>query len=301
LIKDRDIDRVVLAISGSAALKPLLEAIKCGKTIAMANKEAVVMAGDVLRPMLEKSRASIIPIDSEQSAIWQCLKGHDKTRLKNIYLTASGGPFKDIHISRLKNISVEKVLRHPKWKMGKKISVDSASLMNKGLEVIEAMFLFDVTSDLIKVVIHPQALVHSMVEFVDGVILAQISTTDMRIPIQYALSYPDRLKSRVARVDFRKKIVLDFERPDFKKFPCLGLALRAAGEGGSVPCVLNAANEACVNEFLAGRLGFISMPRIIRKVMDMHRKISKPSLADIIESDRWAKDKAHTLIRQGVS
>lgn len=301
LIKDSKIDRIVLAISGSAALIPLLEAVKSGKTIAMANKEAVVMAGDVLRPMLDKSKACIIPIDSEQSAIWQCLKGHDKARLKNIYLTASGGPFKDIHVSRLKNISVEKVLRHPKWRMGRKISVDSASLMNKGLEVIEAMFLFDVASDLIKVVIHPQALVHSMVEFVDGVILAQLSSTDMRIPIQYALSYPDRFKSSVAGVDFGKEIVLGFEKPDFKKFPCLVLALRAARERGSFPCVLNAANEACVSEFLAGRLDFMAMPRIISKVMDSHKKISRPSLADIIESDKWAKDKAYTFIRAGVS
>jgi len=299
LIGEKNIDRIVLAISGSAALIPLLEAIKAGKIIAMANKEAVVMAGDVLRPVLDKSKACIIPIDSEQSAIWQCLKGHDRARLKNIYLTASGGPFKDTHISKLRDISVEKVLRHPKWRMGKKISVDSASLMNKGLEVIEAMFLFNVGPDSIKVVIHPQALVHSMVEFVDGVILAQLSTTDMRIPIQYALSYPDRFKSNVAGVNFRRKIVLDFESPDFRKFPCLGLALRAAGEGGSVPCVLNAANEVCVGAFLEGRLDFMSIPRIIRKVMDSHKKINKPSLMDILELDRWAKSKAYAFMKTG--
>jgi 1-deoxy-D-xylulose-5-phosphate reductoisomerase len=297
LVGEKDIDEILLAISGSCALSPLIKAIDCGKQIALANKEALVMAGSIIMKMADKKKVKIIPIDSEQSAIWQCLDGEDKGKIKNIYLTASGGPFRRLHQRYLKNISIDRVLKHPRWKMGKKISVDSANLMNKGLELLEAMFLFGIPSSKIKILIHPEALVHSMVEFIDGIILAQLSATDMHIPIQYALTYPDRLENSVVAIDFYKLRELHFEKPDFKKFPCLGLAFRAAAQLGTVPCVLNAANEVGVEQFLKGRIGFILIPRIIEKVLDRHRNVPNPALSDIREADAWARKEAHRAIR----
>jgi 1-deoxy-D-xylulose-5-phosphate reductoisomerase len=218
LVSRKEIDQVVVAISGIRALSPLLKAIDSGKAIALANKEALVAAGAIIMERAKKKKIDLIPVDSEQSAIWQCLAGEDRSKLKNIYLTASGGPFLATKKEDLNNVSVAQVLRHPRWKMGKKISVDSANLMNKGLEMLEAMYLFNLEPRRIKVLIHPEAIVHSLVEFVDGVMLAQLSITDMRVPIQYALSYPERLSSRLAGVDLPKLKKLNFEEPDFKRF-----------------------------------------------------------------------------------
>lgn len=296
LVENREIDKIVLAISGSSALSPLLKAIQCGKQIALANKEALVMAGHIIMDEAAKKKIKIMPIDSEQSAIWQCLDGEDIFKLKNIYLTASGGPFREIRIKNLKNISVKKVLKHPKWKMGKKISVDSATLMNKGLELLETMFLFDIPPDKIKILMHPEAIVHSMVEFIDGVVLAQLSATDMRIPIQYALSYPERLLNLLPSINFYKLKELHFEAPDFRRFPCLRLAYWAACELGTMPAVLNAANEVSVDEFLKRRIRFTSIPKIIEKVLARHRNKIRPNLDDIQDADAWARSQAYKVI-----
>jgi len=298
LVADKRIDKIVLAISGAGALKPFLKAIDSGKDISLANKEALVMAGEIIMNKAKKKKINIIPIDSEQSAIWQCLHNQDKEKLKNIYLTASGGPFHRTPRRNLKKVSVRQVLKHPRWKMGRKITVDSANLMNKGLEIIEAMHLFNLTSEKIKIVIHPEAIIHSMVEFIDGVILAQLSITDMRIPIQYAISYPERLTSNLSGVDFYKLKSLTFERPDYRKFPSLTLAYYVAKEGGTTPCVFNAANEVCVNEFLRKNLPFISITGVIEKVLQRHHNVSNPCLNDILEADAWARLEALKIIRQ---
>lgn len=296
MMRDKRIDKIVLAISGSAALLPLLAAIENGKDIALANKEALVMAGPIIMHKAKEKKVEIVPVDSEQSAIWQCLDGRDLKKVKNIYLTASGGPFIKATKLELMNVSIDKVLRHPRWKMGKKISVDSASLMNKGLEVLETMFLFNIPVDKIKVLIHPEAVVHSMVEFIDGVILAQLSLTDMRIPIQYAISYPKRLSNTVGSIDFSKIGEFHFEEPDTKKFPCLEMAYQAAREMGTLPAVFNAANEVSVEEFLKGELEFIYIPKVIEKVINRHRNIRKPNLGDIQEADTWARNQAYKVI-----
>lgn len=298
LVQEKGIDEVLLAISGSRALQPLLKAIDSKKDIALANKEALVMAGPIIMEEAKNKKVKVIPIDSEQSAIWQCLEGEDSSKLRTIYLTASGGPLRKVSSGQMKNVSIDNVLKHPKWKMGKKITVDSASLMNKGLELLEAMFLFGLPCDKIKILIHPEAIIHSMVEFIDGVILAQLSATDMRIPIQYALSYPERLPSRVRKLDFCKLSQLHFEKPDFKRFPCLGLAYQAAKVMGSAPAVLNAANEVCVEEFLKGRIKFASLPDIIEKVLSRHRNKANPDLADIQNAAIWSKNEAYSIIER---
>jgi len=295
LAGQKEIDEVVLAISGSAALMPLLSAIRSAKTVALANKEALVMAGPLIMREAQKNNVKIIPVDSEQSAIWQCIEKEDKAKLKGIYLTASGGPLLKVDNRRLKAIRVKDVLRHPRWKMGRKITVDSATLMNKGLELLEAMFLFQVPLEKIKILIHPEAIIHSMVEFVDGVVMAQLSVTDMRIPIQYALSYPDRLENDFAGIDFYRLGVLHFEKPSLRRFPCLGLAVQAARELGTLPAVMNAANEVSVDEFLRKRLEFIAISKVVAKVMDEHKNISRPSLDEIITADSWARKEAYKL------
>lgn len=296
MVKNNQAQKIILAISGSDALSPLLAAIEVAKDIALANKEAMVMAGPIIMERAKRKKIKIIPIDSEQSAIWQCLDGQDKNKLKNIYLTASGGPFRKSDKKDLKDISIKEVLKHPRWKMGKKVSVDSATLMNKGLEVLETMFLFNIAVDKIKVLIHPEAIIHSMVEFIDGVILAQLSVTDMRIPIQYALSYPERLSNTLPSIDFLKLRRLQFQEPDFKRFPCLELAYRVAKELGTAPAVLNAANEVCVDGFLKERLDFVSIPKVIEKVLDRHRNVKQPNLGDVVEADTWARDEAYRVI-----
>jgi 1-deoxy-D-xylulose-5-phosphate reductoisomerase len=298
LVEMAEIEEILLAISGSCALPPLLKAIEAGKQIALANKEALVAAGPLIMNEAASKKIKIIPVDSEQSAIWQCLDGQERSRLRKIYLTASGGPFRQTRKKDLKNISIDRVLKHPRWKMGKKISVDSANLMNKGLELLETMFLFNVARDKIEILIHPEALVHSMVEFIDGVVLAQLSATDMRIPIQYALSYPERLPNLFSRIDFHKFKELHFQVPDFKDFPCLRLAYRAAEKLGTMPAALNAANEVSVEEFLKKRLRFISIPKVIEKVLDRHRNKPNPNLSDIQQADMWARSEAHNIIRK---
>jgi 1-deoxy-D-xylulose-5-phosphate reductoisomerase len=296
MLEDRGIDMVVMAISGSSALLPLWKAIEEKKEIATANKEALVMAGGLIGRLAAKNRVKIIPIDSEQSAIWQCLEKEDPAKLEKIYLTASGGPFWRRSKAQLKKITLEDALRHPRWKMGKKITVDSATLMNKGLEVMETMCLFNVKAKDIEVVIHPESIIHSMVEFVDGVVMAQLSVTDMRIPIQYAMSYPQRLESKAGKLNFLQIKRLDFAKPDFGKFPCLALAFSAARDGGTMPAVLNAANEISVAAFMEGRLGFASIAEIIGKVMRRHRPLKDPVLADILDADSWARIEAVRLI-----
>ncbi len=294
--KDKVSDGVLLAISGSAALKPLLAAIDEKKDIALANKEALVMAGAIVMERAFKRQVKILPIDSEQSAIWQCLNHQEPRQLKNIYLTASGGPFINLTKNQLRRVSIDKVLKHPRWKMGKKITVDSATLMNKGLEVLEALALFSVSLDKIKVIVHPQAVIHSMVEFIDGVILAQLSVTDMRIPIQYALSYPERLPSELKGLDFYKLRQLNFQAPDCAKFPCLKLAYQAALDGGTAPAVLNASNEVSVEEFLKGNLNFVSIPKIVEKVLARHQNKKSPTLNEIFEADLWARNQAIRVV-----
>lgn len=299
IASSKEIDTVVLAISGSAALFPLLSAVRKGKTVLLANKEALVMAGGIITKEAKKHGAKIIPIDSEQSAIWQCLAGEDKKRIKRIYLTASGGPLYDLKKSDFKNISLKKVLKHPRWNMGKKITVDSATLMNKGLEIIEAMWFFDVDASIIDVVIHREAVIHSMVEFIDAVIMAQLSIPDMRIPIQYALSYPERWGASVGCLDLSKMKYFTFEKPDFNKFPCLSLAYDAAKRGGTLPCVLNASNEEAVSAFLDLRIKFIDIPRIIDKILSKHKPSRNPGLTEILEADNWARHKAREIIFRG--
>lgn len=289
LVTDKQIDWVVVAISGSAALLPLLKAIEAGKNIALANKESVVMAGSLISAKAKEHNVKIIPIDSEQSAIWQCLQAHDKQYLKKIYLTASGGPFHNFTKEALGRVSLRDVLRHPCWKMGKRITVDSATLMNKGLEVIETMNLFSIDSSKIDVLIHPEVVVHSMVEFVDRSIIAQLSFADMRIPIQYALSYPKRLSSGLPGVDFCKLRTLSFKKPDKDKFPCLRIAYDAARLGGSAPCVLNAADEVAVKAFLDRKIRFASIPKIIEKTMQRMRFIGNPGLEDILNVDKQSR------------
>jgi len=296
LCSDKRIDTVLLSISGSGALPALLTSIQNGKNIALANKESLVMSGSIIMNMAARKKINIIPIDSEQSAIWQCLQGEDRNNIKSICLTASGGPLRKTGLKELSSVSMQKVLRHPRWSMGKKITVDSATLMNKGLELLEAMFLFNVPCEKVKVVVHPEAIVHSMVEFVDGVVMAQLSVTDMRIPIQYALTYPERLPNSLSRLDFAKLGSLHFEEPDFKKFPCLRLAYQAAGELGTMPAVMNAANEVSVEEFLKKNLKFLSIAEVIERVMRKHCNIASPDLEDILEADSWARREAYCAI-----
>jgi 1-deoxy-D-xylulose-5-phosphate reductoisomerase len=294
------IDEVVMAVTGAAALPPLMEAVRTGKDVVLANKEALVMAGPLIMGLAQRKKVAIKPVDSEQSAVWQCLHGQQKRRVKAIYLTASGGPFRNLSRSQMRRITVAQALAHPRWSMGRKITVDSATLMNKGLEFLEAMYLFGVPAEQVKVVIHPEAIIHSMVEFIDGVVMAQLSTTDMRIPIQYALTYPDRLECpQVEPLDFVRLGTMHFEAPDLERFPALALAYRAARYGGTMPCVLNAADEVAVQAFLQGGIGFSAIPDVVERTMRAHRKVAAPSLRDIEEADAWARRQAQQSVGAG--
>ncbi|MBI3315185.1 MAG: 1-deoxy-D-xylulose-5-phosphate reductoisomerase, partial [Candidatus Omnitrophica bacterium] len=273
----KEVDVVVIAMRGAGALAPFLAAARAGKTIAPANKEALVMAGEILMKEAHRFGARIIPVDSEQSAIFQCLDGA-KTPVKSVHLTASGGPLRDVPASRFGAMTVKDILRHPRWNMGPKITVDSATLMNKGFEFIEAQRLFGLRFDQIKVVVHPQAIIHSMVEFEDGSILAQLGVTDMRLPIQYALTYPDRLPTGLGRLDLAGLKQLNFQKPDLKKFPALGLAFEAARSGGTLPCVLNAANEEAVEGFLKGKIGFTAIYKVVEKIVRRHKIIASATV-----------------------
>jgi len=281
---------------GSKALEPFLTAVKNGKTVAPANKEALVIAGDILMSQAKKHDATVIPVDSEQSAIFQCLNGQNRNELKKVFLTASGGPLYNLAKSKFNKLSIKQVLNHPRWKMGKKITVDSANLMNKGFEVIEAKVLFNLDISQIEVVVHPQAIIHSMVEFNDGSIIAQLGQTDMRIPIQYALTYPHRLNTGLQSMDFFELKNLTFLKPNFQKFPALQLAFDVAKKGGTLPCVLNAADEEAVDAFLNKKLKFTDIYKVVEKVIRMHKMIKKPKLKDIYQTDQWAREQAQRYI-----
>jgi 1-deoxy-D-xylulose-5-phosphate reductoisomerase len=292
-------DIVLCASSGTDGLEAVLAAIECGKTIALANKEVLVMAGALVMEAARRCGATILPVDSEHNAIHQCLHGRDTSELKRLVLTASGGPFRGRPASELKKVSAADALRHPTWKMGRKITIDSATLMNKGLEVIEAHWLFGAAADQIDVVIHPQSVVHSMVELVDGSIIAQLGVTDMRLPIQYAFSYPVRWTSTLPSLDLARAGRLEFEQPDLDAFPCLRLAYRALSAERSLPVVLNAANEVAVAQFLEGGVAFTDIPAIIERTMDAHRPVEVNALAEVRSVDRWAREHALKVARGG--
>jgi 1-deoxy-D-xylulose-5-phosphate reductoisomerase len=289
-------DMVISSISGSAGLIPTLAAIEAGKDIALANKETMVMAGEIVTKRAIKKGVKIIPVDSEHSAIFQCLEGHKRQNLRRIILTASGGPFLNFTRNELKKVSLSQTLRHPNWKMGKKITIDSASMMNKGLEIIEAKWLFNVEIVDIDVLIHPQSIVHSLVEFIDGVLLAQMGVPDMKIPIAYALTYPERIHNDLPSLNIAKTGNLEFFKPDIKKFPCLGIAYAAGLCGGTAPAVLNAADEVAVSAFMENKIRFIDLPEIIEKILARHDSIKDPSLDDILQADLWARKETKKII-----
>ena len=294
-------DIVISAISGAAGLIPTLTAIDAGKDIALANKETMVMAGDIVTKKAKRKRIRILPVDSEHNAIFQCLQGQKSGNLNKIILTASGGPFLNYSKAKLATVKLRDALKHPNWKMGKKITIDAASMMNKGLEVIEAKWLFNLDMSKIEVIIHPQSIVHSMVEFIDGSVLAQMGIPDMRIPIAYALSYPERINNKYQPLDLCKIKNLEFQRPDREKFPCLDLAYAAGICGGTMPAVLNAANEIAVEAFLNKTINFVDLSMIIDKVLNTHNSVKDPSLEDILMADKWARAKTKQLIERMIS
>ncbi len=292
----QEADMVVSAIAGSAGMIPTLSAIKAGKTIALANKEAMVMAGEIVTREAKEKGVRILPVDSEHSAIFQAMEGGRWEELHRIILTASGGPFLKTSPEETGKASIKDALRHPNWSMGTKVTIDSATLMNKGLEVIEARWLFDVSINQIKVLIHPQSIVHSMVEFRDGSVIAQMGIPDMRIPIAYALSYPERLDLIMPRLDLARIGVLTFENPDMEKFPCLSYAYDAIKEGGTMPAVLNSSNETSVRAFLQGRIGFLDIERIVGETMKRHEVRRAETIEDVLMADSWARGEAEKVI-----
>jgi len=294
-----EVDLVIIATSGKAGLRPTLAALRAGKTVALANKEVLVMAGEIVIREARRHRAKILPIDSEHSAIWQCLQG-ERSKVQRLFLTASGGPFYHYSPSQLAEITVEQALQHPVWKMGRKVTIDSATLMNKGLEVIEAHWLFDVPFERIEILIHPQCIVHSMVEFVDGSVKAQLSFPDMRLPIQYAICYPERLSNaELPHLDLSKIQSLNFESVNMDKFPCLKLALNAGNLGGTYPAVLCATDEVAVELFFSHRIGFLDIAPLIEQTLERHQGIKKPTLDEILQADAWAREWAERLAHCG--
>lgn len=276
------VDMVVGAIVGMIGVRPIIEAVKAGKDIALANKETLVTAGHIIMPLAKENNVKILPVDSEHSAIFQSLNGENRSQLKRILLTASGGPFRGMSKEELKKVTLADALKHPNWSMGKKITVDSATMVNKGLEIMEASWLFNVPIDDILVVVQPQSVIHSMVEYVDGAVIAQLGTPDMRLPIQYALYYPDRVFLNGERLDFFKLSHIDFEEPDYDTFEGLSLAISAGNIGGSMPTVFNAANEYAVAKFIDGQIGFTDITYIIRKMMESHKVIENPDVDTIL-------------------
>ncbi|HKA53132.1 MAG TPA: 1-deoxy-D-xylulose-5-phosphate reductoisomerase [Candidatus Binatia bacterium] len=290
-------DMVMAALVGAAGLPPTLAAIRTGKTIALANKEALVIAGELMTQEAKRHGVRLLPVDSEHNAIFQALQGHSRERVKRIILTASGGPFLRRPAEELPAVSIAEALQHPTWKMGSKITIDSATLMNKGLEVIEARWLFDLPAEQVAVIIHPQSVVHSMVEYVDGSVLAQLGIPDMAIPISYILAYPDRLPlPHLPALDLAAAAELTFLQPDFGKFPCLGLAYEALARGGTCPAVLNAANEVAVANFLSGQIRFPEIAALNRRVLDAHTTHSVNNLDDLLEADAWARHRAREAL-----
>ncbi len=291
-----EISMVVSAIVGSAGLLPTVAAINAGKDIALANKETLVMAGDYVMSLAQEKMCAMLPVDSEHSAIFQCLHGHERSEVKHILLTASGGPFRTLEKNQFETITPEAALSHPTWEMGKKISIDSATLMNKGLEVIEASHLFDLSGNEIEVVVHPQSIVHSMVAFTDGAVLAHMGVPDMKGAISYAMSYPERLPLDLPVPDFAALKALTFETPDMETFRCLKLAYEALEAGGTLPTVLNAANEIAVQGFLDKAIGFNDIAKTIESVMNSHHTVTSPDIETIIEADQRARQTAYDLI-----
>jgi 1-deoxy-D-xylulose-5-phosphate reductoisomerase len=290
-----DVDIIVFAISGTACLVPLVEAIENRKEIALANKEALVSAGPLVMGLAGKKGVKIIPIDSEHSAIFQCIDGKSEY-VSRIYLTGSGGPLLDVKKERFNSLPVNYILKHPRWRMGKKITVDSATMMNKGLEIIEAKYLFNIDERSIEVLVHPEAIVHSMVEFTDAAVIAQLGVPDMRLPIEYALTYPGRSKAIVKRIDFSRSSALTFRKPDLGKFPCLGLARAAAASGALAPAVLCASDEEVVKSYLDGKIRFSDIPKIIEKVLTRHKNTRGAVLInDILDADSWAREETVRL------
>ncbi len=300
MVAHPDVDTVVVATAGQAGLKPTIAALRAGKTVAIANKEILIMAGELLLSMADRHHATILPIDSEHCAIWQCLRG-EATPVSRILLTASGGPFIDWPPDRLARVKALDALKHPTWQMGPKVTIDSATLFNKGLEVMEAHWLFDVPYEKIEILIHRQSIVHSMVEFQDGSVKAQLSYPDMHLPIQYALFYPQRVRNdNIHRIDFNKPHTLTFEPVVYDDYPCLKLALEASSKGGTYPAVLCAADEVAVELFLKNSIRFTEIATIIEKTLSIHESIINPTLDDIVLSDTWARDTALKAARKEI-
>jgi len=298
IVTDPEIDTVLTAMVGFAGLEPTINAIKAGKDIALANKETLVVAGELITGLAKKNKVKILPVDSEHSAIFQCLEGEESNAIEKLILTASGGPFRGRNLDFLSGVTPEAALKHPNWVMGSKITIDSASLMNKGLEVIEAKWLFDIEPEKIEVVVHPQSIIHSMVQFHDGSIKAQMGLPDMKLPIQYALAYPSRIKNSFKRFDFTQYPNLTFEKPDIKTFRNLGLAFEAIKQGGNMPCIANAANEIAVAGFLKGVIGFLAMSDVIESCMQKVDFKADPSLDDYLNTDKETRIFAQNLIEK---
>ncbi len=294
-----EVDQVVSAIVGAVGLIPTLSAIKTGKAIALANKESLVMAGKIVMEEARQNHVQVLPIDSEHSAIFQSLLGHQKEAIQRLILTASGGPFLSLPTAKLHEVTVKDALQHPNWEMGKKITIDSASLMNKGLEVIEAHWLFDMPVEKIVVQIHPQSVIHSMVEYIDGSIIAQMGITDMRVPVSYALSFPQRLPLHLPRLDLFQKGGLTFQPPDLDRYPCLKLAYQSIEIGETMPAILNASNEVAVGAFLDGAIKFTDIPVLIHRVMEDHDVESAHTVEDILKADHWARERAKAILERG--
>ena len=296
LVLQSDADMVLVAIVGTAGLAPALAAIEAGKHLAVASKEILVMAGEAVTEAAKRKGVNILPVDSEHNAIFQCLEGHRHSDVQRILLTASGGPFRTLPAEQLPSVTVAQALKHPTWTMGRKITIDSATLFNKGLEMIEAKWLFDVPMDKIEVVVHPQSIVHSMVEFADNSVIAQLSHSDMCFPIQYAVTWPDRVPNNLKPLNFAQVGALHFEAPRIADFPALNLARHAGTVGGTLPAVLNAANEVAVDAFLNGKIAFTGIWQTVERVMTAHQVISHPNLEALIEADAWARCKACELL-----
>lgn len=296
-VADTEIDIIVTALVGYSGLAPTIRAINAGKKIALANKETLVVAGELITGMLKDSVSELIPVDSEHSAIFQCLVGEDVESVEKLILTASGGPFRTMSVAEMSKVTKADALNHPNWKMGAKVTVDSASMMNKGFEMIEARWLFNIVPDRIEIVVHPQSIVHSMVEFSDGSIKAQLGLPDMRLPIRYALNYPERLQSKAERLTVDRYSSLTFEKPDMQKFPLLGMAFDAIRAGGNVPCALNAANEIAVAAFLSDKIRFVDMPVVVEKAVAHNSFVANPSYDDLIATNKDIREITLSLIK----
>jgi 1-deoxy-D-xylulose-5-phosphate reductoisomerase len=299
LVQREDVDTVVAAVVGAAGLPAVIAAVKAGKTLALANKESLVCAGSILIPLAREKGVPILPVDSEHSAIFQAMLAGRRSEVHRVILTASGGPFRTATLEQIEAATLEDALNHPTWKMGGKITIDSATMFNKALELIEACWLFDLPPSQVEIVVHPESVVHSMVEFVDGNVIAQLSPPDMRTPIQYALTYPDRVDGNSRKLDLTKAFALRFEPPDFERFPALRMAYDVATKGGTAGVVLNAANEAAVEAFTSHKIRFAEISRLVQRTLDQHQVQPHPSVDDLFEADRWARTAVRELIHEG--